>query len=151
MPRYYSHNAAERATQDFTVKRAEKDQFIEWLATPKAYRQPPTQTALAEALGVTSETLRLWKRDAAVQAEVRGRVHHHLQIDSLSDIFNSLMVQATDPNNTRSVAAARVLLERLDLATGDEAKIDLAEMSLDEIQQLAADIYDLAAERQKQA
>ena len=36
--------------------------FIEWLATPEADRDPPTQQELAEKLGTTKSQLSVWKR-----------------------------------------------------------------------------------------
>ena len=36
--------------------------FIEWLATPEAERDPPTQQELAIKLGTTKSQLSVWKR-----------------------------------------------------------------------------------------
>jgi len=67
--------------------------FIEWLATPKYGRIPPTQEMLANQIGVRPETLCRWKKlpglmDAAV-ARARSMVH-----DNLPEIYGALNREA---------------------------------------------------------
>jgi len=47
---------------------ARKVRFLDWLTTPPHERDPQTQTALAEELGVSTRLLRLWKADPAFRA-----------------------------------------------------------------------------------
>lgn len=45
-----------------------KVRFVEWLTTPPHERVPSNQDLLADELGVTSRTLRNWKKDKRIRA-----------------------------------------------------------------------------------
>ena len=69
--------------------------------------------------------------------------------DQYPDIVDSLYVQATDPQNTRSVQASKLLLEVM-WRSVDEASTasDLSLMSVKELKQLAAGLYDELDDRE---
>ena len=87
--------------------------FIEWLATPKYGRIPPTQEMLADQLGVRPETLCRWKRvpglmDAAV-ARARSMVH-----DNLPEIYGALNREASKGSFQHIKLALEVSGEHVD-------------------------------------
>ena len=64
-------------------------QFIEWLATTKYDRHPPTQEALAEELGIHPRTLVRWKKKPELQEAVLQRARGLLG-DRLPEIYGAL-------------------------------------------------------------
>ncbi len=109
--------------------------YAEWLATPSELREPLTKKAVAERLGVTYDTLKDYEADARFHRLYTDRLNQEFRVERLGDVLNTLMVQATDPQSTRAVQAARLLLdwmERRDSAyTGDV----LSSATVDEIRQ----------------
>lgn len=67
--------------------------FIEWLATPKFDRHPPTQELLAEEIGVTARTITRWKHIPEVGEAVLDRARELLG-DDLPDIYGALRREA---------------------------------------------------------
>ncbi len=68
--------------------------FIEWLATTKYDRHPPTQELLAEELGLNRRTLYRWKKDRELQKAVLQRARELLG-DDLPEIYGALRREAT--------------------------------------------------------
>lgn len=134
------------AQDDLATKPSEKQLFVEWLATPKAEREPASMKKLEEVLGVTRQTLYNWRRDPRVVAKVSNLVGRNLSVASYVDVIESLKVQATDPENPRSVMAAKVLLIEIHKQSA-EPELDLKTMSNKELQELAAGIYDMVDDR----
>lgn len=128
---------------DLTEKVEERAQFIEWLATPKSEQDPSSQNALADRLGVARATLVRWGKTDAVIAAVNERRRQVFSVRQLSDVWETLYGQATDAENTRSVAAARLMLEFHE-RTAPKEKVDvpLADMPLAELKHLVADLHD---------
>ena len=56
-----------------SLTRERQDAYIEWMATPRAEREPSTKIELAELLRVTTQTLRNYGRDPRVQRELQKR------------------------------------------------------------------------------
>jgi len=75
-------------SQDVTFT-ARQLRFIEWLATTKYDRHPPTQDALAEELGIHPRTLIRWKKKPEVQEAVLQRARDLLG-DRLPEIYGAL-------------------------------------------------------------
>ena len=51
-----------------------QEQYLNWLVVPAPYREPRTEEAMAELLGVNDSTLRRWKKKPAFAAEWKKRV-----------------------------------------------------------------------------
>lgn len=51
-----------------------QEQYLNWLLVPAPYRQPKTEEAMAEMLGVNDSTLRRWKKKPAFASEWKKRV-----------------------------------------------------------------------------
>jgi hypothetical protein len=66
---------------------------IEWLATSKFDRHPPTQGLLADQLGVSLVTISRWKRKPEFNEAVTARARELLGSD-LSEIYASLRREA---------------------------------------------------------
>ncbi len=67
--------------------------FIEWLATTKYDRHPPTQELLAEELGLNRRTLYRWKKDKNLREAVIQRARELLG-DDLPEIYGALRREA---------------------------------------------------------
>ena len=135
---------------ELAMKSDELEFYIEWAATPKSMRgELQSQEKLAKHLGVSGQTIRNWKRDPRVQTRVDRIQSARIRIDQYPDIVDSLYVQATDPQNTRSVQASKLLLEVM-WRSVDEASTasDLSLMSVKELKQLAAGLYDELDDRE---
>jgi hypothetical protein len=89
-----------------------KHRFINWLLTPPAERDPKTQTALAEELGVQKSRLAEWKRDEEFLREWNAQYLRWLSnpSDKMS-IIHTLKQTATDPDDPKHVQAAKAFFE----------------------------------------
>ena len=70
-----------------------KQLFVQWLAFPKAFREPKTQKELALQLNVQPETLSRWKADPALQDQVYQVTRAYLSAE-LPDILHVVLKQA---------------------------------------------------------
>lgn len=68
--------------------------FIEWLATTKYDRHPPTQELFAQELGVNPKTLYRWKKARGFQEAVIQRARELLG-DDLPEIYGALRREAS--------------------------------------------------------
>lgn len=125
----------------------EREQYIEWLAIPPNRREPASQEKMAKALGVTSDTLRNWKRDPRIISKVKGRIQGVIALNDLASIVETLKEQAFDASNPRSVQAAKVLIEMMEKGESRQADVPLTEMSNEELRKLAAELHDAVDER----
>ena len=87
---------------------ARQEKFIGWMALPKSQRTPPTHEELADALGLTSRTLRNWKKLPGFWPAVWELAEWHLS-DWLPDIFDALGRKAAGGD----VGAIRLALEAI--------------------------------------
>jgi len=94
--------------------------YAEWLATPKASREPRTKASFAELWGVGRTTLWNDEQDAWLQSEILRRQRSEISVSNLQDVIKTLVSQATDPDNVRSVQAAKLLFDFM--GAGDEQK-----------------------------
>ena len=154
MPKHYGPKSiggvGSRDVIDLAQKSSEKAEFIEWYATPESLRDPRTQKELADILGVQPNTITDWKKDPRVLSAVKG-LQQKAVVGSLSDIIESLIEQATDVTNPRSVAASKILVEMAD--KGDKATdtVPLGDMSTDELKELVSGLYDEIGDRAESA
>ena len=90
---------------------AQQWQLIQWWATPRSEREPPTQLELAEEMGRGRSTLQSWQKKAgfwqAVDAQVKKWVGK-----LAPDILRAMVGKAKlgDKDKMGNVAAARLLL-----------------------------------------
>lgn len=139
---------------DLRLKPDEQDEFIDWMATPPSLREPRTYRELAERLDVGESTLYQWKKQPAVIDKVRARTRDVLGIDKLPKLIQGLFDIADDEGQPASarIQASKTLLEWYEKTTPKEkAKGSLEGMSLEEIQELAAEVWDTVESRKPKA
>lgn len=124
-----------------------RDEFIEWLAVPASRREPRTQDAMAEHLGVRGSTLSQWKRDPRIVSAMRAKIKGVLTVSDLPDIVDTLKEQAFNPENPRSVQASKLLIEMMQESDADSASVPLGDMSNEDLRTLAAKLHDVVDER----
>lgn len=107
--------------------------FIEWLATPKSMRTPPTHEEFADVIGVTSRTLRTWKKLEGFWDEVFNLAGFHLG-DWLAEIYNVLGKTAADGN----VSAMRLALEAAGLLGSEQQLTQNVNIQPFTVEELAA-------------
>jgi len=90
----------------------DQNAFVQWLLTPKDERNPRTQAALAERLGVSPTMLTSWKSEATFlerwNAEYLSGVGSP---ERKSAIMETLYGTATDPDDPKHVQAAKSYFE----------------------------------------
>ena len=147
-PEWFDANGA---VKQHALKSAEKETFIDWLAQPKHLREPASLQKMHEALDVSLQTLRAWKRDPRVQSKVRAKLQGQLTISELPDIIESLLTQAKDPENTRSVQASKLLIELMEKVDDASVSVPLADMTNIQLRDMAANLHDEFDERAETA
>jgi hypothetical protein len=75
---------------DWTVDQLK---YIEWLATPRMIRTPPTLDMLAEAVGVTTVTLWRWSKLPGFDDEVKALIRASIG-KKLPDLYGALIREA---------------------------------------------------------
>jgi hypothetical protein len=107
--------------------------YIEWLMTPVVDRDPPSKQKLADALGVTTQTLRNYEKDPFLQRRLRDEVRAVARVDKIPEILNRLYEQATDPQRP-STQAAKVYLDYVERqVTEADGVIDVESMSSEDL------------------
>ena len=114
-------------------KRANMEVYLEWLLTPDEERKPRTKGGLADSLGVTLQTLRNYAKEPWLQRELVQRGRALNRVERAQSVLDSLFVQATDKDNPRSVAAAKVWLDWVNKQLEPGSDTDVSEMSDDEL------------------
>lgn len=134
------------ATGNNVIELAQKSQeleaYIVWRATPREFREPSSQAKLSKVLHVTERTLSNWSKDPRVITRVRAASLSMPLLDALPDITESIVSIASDPSHPRAVSAAKVYFELLASQSEVEQVVDISEMSISELKQHAADLYD---------
>ena len=74
---------------------AKEMSFIEWKATPRADREPPTQALLAVEIGRNIKTLSRWFKRPEIREAIIARARELLG-DDLPEIYGSLRAEAID-------------------------------------------------------
>ena len=85
--------------------------FAEWLATPSIERQPKTQTALAEQLGVTEVTLSNWKHNPELW-EYRDKLLRQTGKDLVPEALKKVGELLASDNSKVALEAAKDILSR---------------------------------------
>ena len=109
--------------------------LIDWLLTPKELREPKTLEALAELLGVTSATLRNWRKEPVFQREMTDRARGQARVEMLPEIIDALFATATS-KSPQQPAAAKLLLDFMEKVQPAKA-IDVSALSPEELHELA--------------
>ena len=123
-----------------------RETYLEWLLTPEAERVPRTKVAVAESLGVSTETLRNYQRDPWFQREYALRGRALLRVERAGTILDSLYDQAKDPENPRSVQAAKVLLDWMSKTLdAPVTEGDIAELSDEQLENALLIVRDSRA------
>lgn len=112
------------------------EQYLEWLLTPEEERKPRTKGGLADSLGVTPQTLRSYAKDPWLQRELVQRGRALNRVERAQSVLESLYVQATDKDNPRSVAAAKVWLDWVNKQLEPSLETDMTDMSEDELMEM---------------
>lgn len=85
--------------------------FAEWLATPVTEREPKTQKALAEQLGVTPDTLVDWKKLPEVW-DYRDSILRQTGKDLVPEALKKLKELLESPYDRVSMDACKDILSR---------------------------------------
>lgn len=129
-------------------KRDNMAAYVTWLLLPDSEREPRTKTEFADSLGVTLQTLRNYNREAFVQRELGEKARAVAKVDKLPAVIESLYVQASDPENSRSVQAAKALLDWLERTEPSrEAPLEVEGMSDEQLIKTALEMLARANER----
>ncbi len=112
----------------------EYSDFVLWVATPKALREPSTQRELAKKFGVGEDTLSDWKnKDGFWDSVALERVSWTRE--KTSDVIHALYKRATETGRAHE---ARLWMEIVEGLTNKEVHVidryaDIREMSDDEL------------------
>lgn len=123
-------------------KRQLADAYADWLLTPREMREPPTQRQFAELYEISEQSLRNYRKEPVFQRRLQDKLRGVVRSIHLPDIVDSLVRQATDPENTRSVAASKLLIEMAEKASSDAPSVDVGEMNDQDLFNLALTILD---------
>lgn len=118
-------------------KRQLADAYADWLLTPREMREPPTQRQFAELYEISEQSLRNYRKEPVFQRRMQDKARGLVRSESLPDIIGTLYRQATDAENPRSVAAAKLLLDFAEKAAGDTPAIDPSELTDEELVNVA--------------
>jgi DNA-binding transcriptional MerR regulator len=117
--------------------------FIDWLAETKYDRIPPTHELFAKEIGVTSRTLRRWKKKDGFKEAVKQRTRELLE-DDFPEILGALRREAKQGNFQHIKMALEMMgeytpTERHEHSGEVEHKhsADLSKLSDDELNTLA--------------
>lgn len=87
--------------------------LLNWLLTPKANRNPPTQKAFAEKWGVSERTVRDWRDAPKFQDAWREGVRDAVASpERTHEILEALAVTARDSAARGQVGAAKLFFEQ---------------------------------------
>ena len=96
--------------------------FIDWLTTPVDKREPSSQGALAEQLGMDRSDLGSWKKDPEFLKEWHKRFLATVGgPDRRQRVLDALYRTATDETDPRQVPAARAYLDGINALAPKEA------------------------------
>lgn len=130
---------------------ARKLRLLNWLITPPGMREPSSQNALAEELGVSSRTIRDWKQAPVFRALWEKQAKDIVgDPEKVQRVLEMLYDTALDTTNARHVKAAELYLKAVDGIKPPEASLaekKAAELSDNELEALLAE----AAQREQQA
>lgn len=95
------------------------EQYVAWLLTPPAYRDPKTKKEFAQQMGVNVRSLYNWEKGEWFKNRIRSE-KGDLSVTWLGDILGRLkeIVDSGPPKD--AVAASRVLLSYLEVPEASE-------------------------------
>lgn len=125
-----------------SLKQANMELFVEWLLTPEAEREPRTRGEFADRLGVTTQTLRNYEKEAFVVNQLQSRRRSAFKVAKVDDVIQALYQRATDPESSGGVQAAKILLDWADKQTTEMNAEQLASLSDAELKQMLIAAYD---------
>ena len=103
-----------RAGAQSDQRRENMEAWVEWLLTPAGERKLKTRKAVAEDLGVTTQSLRNYSRDPWVQSEMAKRGRAINKVERAGEVVDNLYKIATggdvDATPAAQVSAARAFL-----------------------------------------
>ena len=119
--------------------------YQDWLLTPRELREPSFQHEFAKLWNVSEETLRNRRREPRFQRDMASKARGLVRSEKLPDLIQALYLQATDVDNPRSVAAAKLLLDFAATAAGEKPPVDLSEVPEDELVEAAMLVLQASA------
>lgn len=106
-----------------------KKDYLEWLMTPPAERDPSTKTEVAELLGVAISTLWRWEQEPDFQEELR-LLRAKWGIRFHADILARLMKIVAEGTDTAAIQASKVLLPHIDTGPKPVSEEDISDEEL---------------------
>ena len=124
-----------------------KEDYVEWLLTPREERIPSTKKEFADVIGVSVQTLRNYARDPKVQQTLIQRGRAINKVERASDVLDSLykMAMGSTPGGTpaAAVSAAKVWLDWTEQQVSEGSSEELEDMSREELLALVERVYDV--------
>lgn len=118
-------------------KREQSGQYLNWLLTPEAEREPRYKKDLAESFGVSGQTLRDWSKDRQFQKELRSRQAQLYRAERVGDVLDALYERALDRSAlgaSSANSASKILLDYVqNHLDQNEESVDLSKISNDEL------------------
>jgi hypothetical protein len=111
------------------IDRSVKEDYLEWLMTPPAEREPSTKTEVAEQLGVAISTLWRWEQEPEFQEELRS-LRAKWGIRFHADILARLMTIVQEGTDTAAIQASKVLLPHIDTGPKPVSEEDISDEEL---------------------
>lgn len=127
-----------------SLRRQRMEMYLDWFLTPASSRHPQSKVGFAESIGVAESTLWRYERDRWFQDELVNRRRGLFKVVDVQKIIENLVTIASDPDNKQAVSAARTLLEWSEKVGPQEQGLNLAELSIQELMELAQEAYAAA-------
>lgn len=138
------------ATTDEFFSDPRKQKLLTWLLTPTHEREPRSQNAMAESLGVSARTIRDWKAAPQFRAVWEKESKAIFDPETVQRVIQKMLDHALDDTSPRQAKAWELFLKATDAIKPpqmDLAKKKAAEMSDAELDALIAQ----AAQEEKAA
>ena len=105
---------------------------LEWVTTAPAQREPKTQLALADEIGVSARTIRDWMERDDFKAAWKSRVDSLVgSPERTQRLLDSLYDEALDPQARNRVAAAKLYFEVTKAISPPEVNVNVAASARD--------------------
>ena len=89
-----------------------RERLLKWLLTPRQEREPKTQTALAEEMGVNPTTITIWKNEPEFLEMWNAQYLRTISApETKMSIMEALLSIATDADDPKIVQAAKAYFE----------------------------------------
>lgn len=107
------------------IRTDEQNIYLDWKASPKALREPKTETELADKLGVDRKTLWRWRQISGFDKERLKRIRDYF-IEDTPDIITALREKAKE-GNVQAIVAWMELVEQIAKKLEVDATAELKE------------------------